>query len=138
MGQKVIRYGAILLLVQLAPVLTAQAPASADPMQQERIRRLEESLLAPCCWAEPVSVHRSEIAEEMRLEITKFVAEGKTDRQILDHYKSIHGSRILIEPEGLARLWVYFIPGLAAALGLLLVVVIIRRLLRHGAVDQHA
>lgn len=114
------------LLLLLTPVFAAD---SSDP---QRVRRLQDSLLAPCCWSETVSVHRSEVALEMRLEVEKFVAGGKSDREILDHYKGIHGARILIEPEGQARWWVYFIPTLAAIAGLGLVVWIIRRLLAPG------
>ncbi|MDR3719583.1 MAG: cytochrome c-type biogenesis protein CcmH [Bryobacteraceae bacterium] len=104
--------------------------AAATPLtqtQQDRIHTLEESLMAPCCWAEPVSVHRSEIAMQMRMEIEQFVVQGQADREILDHYKGIYGARILTEPEGAAHWWVYFIPALAAAAGLVLVGLVIRR-----------
>lgn len=137
-GEEMIRLAVLLVIAGSSVAAGASDSASGDLSQQQRIRRLEESLLAPCCWAEPVSVHRSEIALEMRLEIERFVAEGRTDREILDHYKGLHGPRILIEPEGLARWWVYFIPALAAMLGLTLVVIIIRRLLRARPTDQPA
>lgn len=65
---------------------------------------------------------------QMRMEIEKAVAQGKTDREILDHFESIYGARILAEPEGAARWWVYLIPTLVAAAGLALVVLVIRRL----------
>jgi cytochrome c-type biogenesis protein CcmH/NrfF len=114
------------LLSFIAPALLLASP---DP---QRVRRLQDSLLAPCCWAEPVSVHRSEVALEMRLEIEKFVDTGRSDREILDHFKKIHGARILIEPDGQARWWVYFIPALALVAGLALVLWLIRRLIRTG------
>ena len=113
-------------------------PASPDPAQQQRIRRLTESLMAPCCWAEPVSVHRSEIALQMRMEIQNFVVQGQSDREILDHYKSIYGARILVEPEGAFRVWAYLMPALAAMAGLGLVLFVIRRLLHTVPVDQPA
>jgi cytochrome c-type biogenesis protein CcmH/NrfF len=122
---------ALLFLLSLSAVWTQGADQiPADPAQQQRIRQLEESLLAPCCWAESVSVHRSEIALQMRMEIERFVFQGQTDREILDHYKRIHGARILIEPEGAFRLWVYVIPAVAILAGLGLVLFVIRRLLR--------
>jgi len=104
--------------------------------QKERVRQLEESMLAPCCWAESVAVHRSEIAARMRVEIEKFVAQGKSDREILDHYKSIHGARIMREPEGGARLLVYMVPAIATIAGLLVVLVVIRRLRNYVPADQ--
>jgi len=128
------------LLILCAPAAWTQSTnqISADPAQQQRIRQLEESMLAPCCWAESVAVHRSEIAARMRAEIAKFVAQGMTDREILDHYKGIHGARILREPEGGARFLVYLIPVVATVAGLLLVLVVIRRLSHHVPEDQPA
>jgi cytochrome c-type biogenesis protein CcmH/NrfF len=72
------------------------------------------------------------------MEIEKFVVQGKTDREILDHYKSIYGARILVEPEGTFRLWAYLIPTLASFAGLCLVLFAIRRLLHTGTEDQPA
>jgi cytochrome c-type biogenesis protein CcmH/NrfF len=105
---------------------------AAAPGDEVRIRRLEEAMLAPCCWSEAVSTHRSEIALEMRAEIAQFVAQGQSDREILDHYKKLHGARILIEPEGAARWWVYLIPTVVSVAGGILVVGVIRRW-RHAA-----
>ena len=86
-------------------------------------------MIAPCCWVEPISVHRSDIAMQMRLDIEKSVAKGQTDQEILNHYKGIYGARILMEPEGTKRWLVYLTPALVAAAGLALVVFVIRRLL---------
>ena len=85
-----------------------------------------------------MSVHRSETAAEMRVEIEKAVLSGKSEREIIDHYKAIHGARILIEPEGSQGVWVYLVPGLAATAGLLLVVFVIRRLLGAQPAGQPA
>jgi cytochrome c-type biogenesis protein CcmH/NrfF len=74
----------------------------------------------------------------MRMEIEKFVVQGMTDREILDHYKSIYGARILVEPEGAFRFWAYLIPTLAAMAGLGLVLFAIRRLLHTAPEDQPA
>ncbi len=98
--------------------------------QSPRVKRLEEKLMAPCCWAESVAVHRSEVAAEMRAGIETMVAEGRTDREILDHYKAIYGERVLMEPEGAARVWVYTIPIVVGVAGVWLVVWIIRRMMR--------
>ena len=124
----------LFLLIPLAWAQTMNQP-SEDSTQKERVRQLEDSMLAPCCWAESVAVHRSEIAVRMRLEIAKSVSEGKADREILDHYKSIYGARIMREPEGGARLLVYIVPAIASIAGLLVVLVVIRRLLRHVPAD---
>ena len=46
----------------------AAAAKTADD-QKAKAQRIEDALLAPWCYAEPVSRHRSEIAVKMRLEI---------------------------------------------------------------------
>jgi cytochrome c-type biogenesis protein CcmH len=109
-------------LTLAAVLLFAQTP-------EERIRHLEQILLAPCCYSEPVAVHRSETATEMKVEIARFVREGKSDREIIDYYKQRYGARVLIEPEGELRFWVYVLPPVAAALGLAFVILAIRKML---------
>ncbi|MBI4890780.1 MAG: cytochrome c-type biogenesis protein CcmH [Acidobacteria bacterium] len=98
--------------------------------QQERVRALEEKLMAPCCWSESVAVHRSAVAAEMRADIASMVVAGKSDREILDHYRSIYGTRILLEPVGAKRIWVYTIPVAASLAGIWLVIWVIRRMLK--------
>lgn len=98
---------------------------------KDRIRSLQEKLVAPCCWSESVASHRSEIAAEMRAEISRMVSEGKSDREILDYYKAKYGARILMEPEGQLRVWAYTIPVAASIAGLAFVIWIIRRMLRQ-------
>jgi len=112
--------------------------AAPDAAQRQRIHHLEESLMAPCCWAEPVSMHRSEIALQMRAEIEKAVLDGASDQAILQHYKDAYGARILVEPEGAFRLWAYLIPALAAVLGLGAVVLVIRRMRGGGSAELPA
>jgi cytochrome c-type biogenesis protein CcmH/NrfF len=109
----------LLLLVTVPPI--------GDALQRERIEQLEKALLAPCCYSEPVSRHRSEVALQMRAEIADWVAQGKSDREILDHYKQLYGARVLLEPEGSAWWLVYLMPGIAAALGLWFTVALLRK-----------
>ncbi len=111
-------------------LLSAALAAVAWGQSKDRIRALQEKLIAPCCWSESVAAHRSEVAAEMRAEIARMVQEGRSDREILDFYKARHGTRILMEPEGQLRLWAYTIPAAATVAGLLLVIWLIRRMVR--------
>jgi cytochrome c-type biogenesis protein CcmH len=116
------------LIVLLA--LATGYVAGQSPEQKSRIAKLESSLLAPCCYSEPVATHRSEVSLAMRAEIEKMVAEGKSDREILDLYKARYGLRILVEPEGARWWWMHVVPVVVTLLGLLLVIYLIRRMLR--------
>ncbi|HVN81082.1 MAG TPA: cytochrome c-type biogenesis protein CcmH [Terriglobia bacterium] len=81
--------------------------------QGGRIAHLENALLAPCCYREPVSRHQSEEAAALRSEITKWVAEGKSDREILEYCKARYGLAVLAEPDGIASQVVYGTPIIA-------------------------
>jgi cytochrome c-type biogenesis protein CcmH/NrfF len=116
------------LLAVLA--LTGTALAQPSAQQQARIERLEKSLLAPCCYSEPVLYHRSEIALAMKAEIERMVAEGASDAAILDMYKKRYGLKILVEPEGRLWWWMNAIPIIALAIGVLLAVHVLRKWLR--------
>ncbi len=111
-------------------LLSAALAAVAWGQAKDRVRALQEKLIAPCCWSESVAAHRSEVAAEMRAEIARMVQEGRSDREILDFYKARYGTRILMEPEGQLRLWAYTIPAAATVAGLILVVWLIRRMVR--------
>jgi cytochrome c-type biogenesis protein CcmH/NrfF len=101
----------------------------ADPTadQRERIERIENSLLAPCCYAEAVSRHNSEVAIKMRLEIATWVKEGKSDREILNTYKKLYGLRVLREPEGSTWWWSNLVPWFVLAMSAFLTVRIVRK-----------
>jgi cytochrome c-type biogenesis protein CcmH len=113
--------------------VTVLAAQPATPGQQARIVKLQNALRAPCCWNEPVARHQSEVAEQMRAEITGFVMQGRSDSEILDYYKQKYGLRILVEPEG--RLWwvMHGVPLAALGAGLVIVAILLKRWLRPPA-----
>ena len=116
-----------LLLLALAAATQAAAVA---PDATARIDELENKLIAPCCWSEPIAFHRSQVALDMKLEVRQMVEQGQTDREILDYYIAEYGPRILIEPEGTLATWMNVVPVIAVAFGLVVVVLVIRRLAR--------
>jgi len=110
------------------------AVAAADPQTIEReAKLLETKLMAPCCWAQQVSLHQSPAADEIKQNIRRLLAEGKTGQQILDGYVAQYGDRILAEPPARgfsAALYVAPWIFLAASVGL--VVVVVRRMRTSG------
>jgi len=71
----------------------------------------------------------SEIAFQMRREITEKVVAGQSDREILDYYKQLYGERVLMEPEGTKRIVLYSIPILITLAGLALVLIFLNHCL---------
>jgi cytochrome c-type biogenesis protein CcmH/NrfF len=89
--------------------------AAIDPAAGGRIASLENRLLAPCCYEEPVSRHQSEAALKMRMEIERLVTAGKSEQEVIDYYVREYGSKIMA---GYAPTpgWAQFVPwGLAIA-----------------------
>jgi cytochrome c-type biogenesis protein CcmH/NrfF len=113
-----------LLFLALLPSLVL---AETAEQRQARVDHLEHAVLAPCCYTEPVAIHQSEIAVKMRLEIVKWVAMGRSDREILDTYVGLYGSKVLVDPRTVPRGWTPFFPWLVFILGVFLVVWLLRR-----------
>lgn len=107
---------------------------SQKPTAEEaaRIKKLENSLLAPCCYSEPVARHMSEISFQMRKEIQDKVMAGQSDREILDYYKQLYGEQVLMEPEGTKRIVLYSMPVLISLTGLAMVLLFLRHALRRS------
>ena len=101
-------FGGALAIGIAALALPVRSQAVGDVTA--RIARLQDAVLAPCCYTEPVSRHQSEIAIKMRLEIAKWVAEGRSDREILGAYVQQYGAKVLVDPRTRPAWWMPWIP----------------------------
>lgn len=106
---------------------------SAGAGTEARIERLERSLLAPCCYKEPIWRHHSDISTKMKLEVAGWVAAGKSDEEILAVYRERYGARVVVPPEPDPSPWVRIVPWLAALGGAVLVVWLLARWRSEGA-----
>jgi hypothetical protein len=79
--------------------------------QRARIQHLEKAVLAPCCYTETVGQHQSEIAVQMRVEIAKWVEQGRTDEEILDTYAARYDAKVLVDPNTIPNGWTLVVPG---------------------------
>jgi cytochrome c-type biogenesis protein CcmH len=118
----------LLLLTLLAASLAAPVTAQQlNPEQSQRLYALEHQFMSPCCYGEALYGHMSPAAQEMKTELVTMVSSGKTDREIIEYFKSKFGERILSEPEG-AKWWVMnVVPFVLLGLGLVVVLFVIRR-----------
>lgn len=106
-------------------VLPCMPLRAQDPSARERA--LQQRLVAACCWSESIDVHRSQTSLDMRVELHRLIEQGKSDREILDWFKSQYGARVLIEPEGATSILAYAFPLLGLLIGLYFVFRILRR-----------
>ena len=117
------KFRLLLLMAGLSAVLLGQLSGE----QQARVERLQNRILAPCCYSEPVSLHQSDVSLQMRAEIHRMVADGLSDREILDHYIAEYGLRVLVEPEGELGVWIHVVPVVVIVFGLFVGVMVIRK-----------
>ena len=99
----------------------------------EREKRLQEKLIAVCCWNESIAVHRSGTAAEMRAELHAMLADGKSDVEILNAFTAKYSKRVLAVPEGPESVVMYALPAAAGVLGLLIAWRVLRRWLQRPA-----
>jgi len=110
----------------LIGLLLAANLTSLTPSQIATIHRLEDKLMAPCCYTQTIREHQSEVAEQMREEVTQMVSDGKSEKEIIAYYKTKYGETILVTPDGAAGKIIVAVPAVALALGLFLVGMVLR------------
>lgn len=111
-------------------VFVLMTPTSLTNTQTEEIRKVEQSLLAPCCYTQSIAQHGSDIAVQMRGEVTEMVADGKSEEEIVNHYRNIYGDRVLIVPDGLTGRILFTLPVAISVLACLVLFACFRRMLR--------
>jgi cytochrome c-type biogenesis protein CcmH len=116
------------LLIAIEMLAVPSSGAQTAPVS-EKEREIEDLLIAPCCWTQPVSQHYSEAAETIRKEVHEMVAAGKSRDEILDYYVSRYGERILAtpRPRGFNAL-VYILPWVALIVGAWLLIILLKKL----------
>ena len=78
--------------------------------EARRYDKLTHALIAPCCWREPIAIHRSDEALQMLDEVKRLVADGRSEEEIKAIYVARYGVRILADPPGTAGHWLYAVP----------------------------
>jgi len=61
---------------------------------------LEGRIMAPCCWAQTIDIHGSEIANDLRREIRKRLRGGESADAIEASLVNRYGTKILAVPPG--------------------------------------
>lgn len=133
------------LVTLLAPALPLRGDAQQTEAQQDTVtpeletvaRRIEGQLIAPCCFAQTVANHYSDVAEQIKKQIRRRLAQGVTEEQLLNEYVRVYGERILAEPQARGfNLLAYLLPPLAIAGGLGSVCLFLRQWRPSGVHDR--
>jgi cytochrome c-type biogenesis protein CcmH len=116
----------VLLLLAAVPLLGSYGKGNA------RLERLYSTFMSPCCWQQNLTLHDSPIARELRAEIQRMVASGRSDQEIKADLVRRYSKRMLALPDGPERLWLIATPWLLSAAGLFGVALFVRRLRAEG------
>ncbi len=141
-GLRVTQAGIVTLLATVRPVRGDAQRTEAQPgalaLEQERLaQRIEGKLIAPCCFAQTVANHCSDVAEQIKKQIRHRVAQGATEEQLLNEYVRMYGERILAEPQPRGfTLLAYLLPPLAIVGGLGSICLFLRRWRPSGMHDR--
>jgi len=101
-------------LIAVTIVTLLAAPAR----ERDRVQELSERLRCPVCKSVSIAESPSETAVAMRQVVAEQVAAGRTDQQIVDHFRARYGDWVLLDPprRGPALL-LWLAPLAVAALG---------------------
>lgn len=97
--------------------------------QKIRIKKLENLIISPCCFTQPVSMHASGASEKIKEEILEMVIKGRTDEEIKKFYIDKYGEQILSIPSG----WIFrALPISVPIIAFVALIVILKRWVRSG------
>ncbi|MGH7861103.1 MAG: cytochrome c-type biogenesis protein, partial [Candidatus Dormibacteraceae bacterium] len=129
----------LLLLLALALVagLALPRPAYAeDPLAAKELQ-VEQQLGCPICTNLPLNVCDNQLCQEMRGVIHQKLSAGDTPDQIVAYFVARYGDAVLLSPprEGFS-LAAWYLPFLALALGVMILLTFLRRSLRRRRVVE--
>ncbi len=113
----------MLIAVAPAPALAIDAaPAFSDPAMQARYEALTRELRCTVCQNQTIADSNATLAQDLRREVRRLMAEGKTDQEIRDFLTARYTDFVLYKPPVTPRtylLWaapvLLLVGGLAGA-----------------------
>lgn len=122
---------ALLAILLCLPLLAQAAIAVYEfdtPEQEQRFRNLIEELRCPKCQNQSISDSDADIAQDMRAQVAEMLREGRSDEEIVRFFVTRYGDFVTYKPPVNAETMILWAgPGVVFVIGLLLVVVQIRR-----------
>lgn len=126
----------ILLAAMLVlPLLGGSVLAADDAdVQEQRYRRLVHELRCLVCQNQSIAESNAPLAEDLRRQVRRMIAEGRSDQEILDYMSARYGDFVRYRPPWNARtaaLWL-------APVGLLLLGFLLLRAVARQAASAGA
>ncbi|MBB3060815.1 cytochrome c-type biogenesis protein CcmH [Microbulbifer rhizosphaerae] len=119
---------ALCACLSLAALAAVEVEQLSTPELQARYEVLIEEMRCPKCQNQNLAGSDSPVAGDLRREIRRLLEEGFTDREISDYMVARYGDFVLYRPplqRNTLALWLA--PGVFAAIGLVVLIVIVAR-----------
>jgi len=122
-----------LWLATSASAQTPTPPPDARPSADD-VNRVAANLYCPVCENEPLDVCQTSACVQWKAQIAQFLAEGKSESEIVEIFVQRYGLRVLGEPPATGATLILWIgPIVAALVGGFFVFRIMRRMSRRPA-----
>ncbi|MBM5812644.1 MAG: cytochrome c-type biogenesis protein CcmH [Gammaproteobacteria bacterium] len=131
-------------LLALLLVLSAAAPAAAidsepafdDPVLQQRYERLTQELRCLVCQNQSIADSNATLAADLRREVRRLLAEGRTDDEVRAFVTGRYGDFVLYRPPVTQRTWLLWAaPALLLLVGLGIAAAIVSRRARTATAN---
>ena len=100
----------------------------ADPTLEARAREIGRELRCLVCQNQSIDDSDADLARDLRVLVRERIADGDTDRQVVDYVVSRYGDFVLLRPPVKPVTWaLWFGPAIIAGLGLIALVAYFRR-----------
>lgn len=111
----------------------AQTPTPGSRPSADDVNRVAARLYCPVCESEPLDVCQTPACVQWKAQIAQFLADGRSDDEIVQIFVQRHGLRVLGEPPAVGMTLILWIgPILVAIAGGYYALRVIRRLSRRG------
>lgn len=119
---------ALLLALALPATAIDTGPAFEDPELQARYERLIEEVRCLKCQNQNLRDSNAFLAADLRREIRRLIADGKSDEEIYDFLVSRYGEFALYKPRLQGKtLILWIMPGLLVVVGVVMIGSILRK-----------
>jgi len=129
---------AIVLAVSLPTISLAReaAPASADPVLEDRLMRISSELRCLVCQNETIAASSADLAVDLRNQVREMLRAGKSDAEVYQYMTARYGDFVLYRPPVKPATWVlWYGPAVLLVVGLVTLWWLLRRRNRMAA-DQ--
>ena len=104
------------------------APAVADPVLEARMLTITSELRCLVCQNQTIADSHADLAVDLRQQVRELLQKGMTDKQIADYMTDRYGDFVLYRPPFKSTTMLLWIgPGVLLVLGLLMLVLVLRR-----------